>query len=215
MASSRPQRSVRLVDQVRAAIRTRGYATATERSYLHWMKRYVIYHGKRHPAELGAEHIRAFLSYLAVDRNVAASTQNIALNAIVFLYRHVLDQDVGALGKFVRARQPRRLPVVRAPFEAHELLARMRGKTKLVAMLLYGSGLRLGEALNLRVKDLDFEQRQILVRRGKRQKDRVTMLAERIVPPLSHHLVPVKRTHVADLDAGFGEAPLPGALRRN
>ena len=202
----------RLMDQVRSAVRTRGYSAATEKSYVHWIKQYIHYHGRRHPSTLEAAHIRDFLSFLAVRKKVSASTQNLALNSIVFLYRHVLDADLGDFGDFARAKQPRRLPAVLSPAEVQRVLQSMTGPTQLVASLLYGSGLRLGEAISLRVKDVDFEYLRIHVRRGKGKRDRTTMLSETLVDPLRAHLARVKRRHIADTKAGFGLAPLPDAL---
>ncbi len=209
--SSAP-RAARLIDQVRSAIRTRGYSAATEKSYVHWIKQYIHYHGRRHPLALEAAHIRDFLSFLAVRKQVSASTQNLALNAVVFLYRHVLDVDLGDFGAFARAKQPRRLPVVLSPVEIHRVLTSMSGPTRLVASLLYGSGLRVGEAISLRVKDVDFEYLRIHVRRGKGKRDRTTMLSETVVDSLREHLARVRTRHFADVKSGFGLAPLPNAL---
>ena len=202
----------RLLDQIRSAIQTRGYSQATEKSYTHWIKRYLHFHGLRHPSTLESAHVRDFLSFLAVKKHVSASTQNQALNAIVFLYHQVLGIDLGDFGEFARAKAPQRIPVVLIPTEVHEVLTRMTGPTQLVGCLLYGSGLRLGEAISLRVKDVDFEYRRIVVRQGKGKKDRTTMLPDLVADPLRDHLERVKRLHLADLTAGFGLAPLPNAL---
>lgn len=205
-------RQPRLLDLIRSAIQTRGYSQATEKSYTQWIKRYLHFHGLRHPSELESAHVRDFLSFLAVEKHVSASTQNQALNAIVFLYHQVLGIKLGDFREFERAKKPRRLPVVLTPSEVHEVLVRMKGTTQLVACLLYGSGLRIGEAVTLRVKDVDFEYRRIVVRRGKGKKDRTTMLPDLVVDPLHDHLEQVNRLHTADVTAGFGLAPLPNAL---
>lgn len=204
----------RLLDQIRSSIKTRGFTAATERTYIHWIKRFIHYHGTRHPSELETADVDAFLSYLAVNKHVAASTQNLALNAIVFLYRDVLEVDVGDFSAFTRAKQPARLPVVLSQIEVRRVLKLMNGPTQLVASLLYGSGLRLGEALSLRVKDFDFELFHIVVRRGKGKKDRRTMLPESLAEPLQKHLERVQKRHVADMHSGYGLAPLPNALAR-
>ena len=178
------------------------------------MRRFILFHGKRHPDQLGPPAIESFLNHLAVEEHVAASTQNQALNAIVFLYRRVLLRDVPQLDALVRARKPRRLPVVLTVTEVRAVLERLEGPTRLVAGLLYGSGLRLLECLELRVKDLDFERLEIRLREGKGRKDRVAPLPRRLVDPLRSHLARVRDLHASDLAAGFGEAPLPAALAR-
>jgi integron integrase len=214
MSSDSRSRPPRLLDRLRTELRVRHRSRRTEDAYAAWVRRFVMFHGKRHPAELGPEAITAFLNHLAVDREVAASTQNQALNALVFLYRHVLGRDVKTLDGLIRARGPRRLPVVLLPGEAHALIARLRGVEQLVAGLLYGSGLRLLEALTLRVKDVDFERREVRVRRGKGDKDRVTPLPEACVRPLLVHLREVRALHERDLSEGFGGVALPDALAR-
>jgi integron integrase len=178
------------------------------------VRRYVEFHGRRHPAEVGPEGITPFLNHLAVEDAVAPSTQNQALNALVFLYARVLGCDVPQLEGLVRARKPQRLPVVFSPREARDVIARLAGTERLVASLLYGSGLRLLECLRLRVKDIDFERRQIVVREGKGRKDRVTPLPESCTADLRRQLERVKALHEADLAAGFGSVILPGALAR-
>ena len=178
------------------------------------MRRFILFHGKRHPRELGPEAITAFLNHLATERRVGPSTQNQALNAIVFLYRWVLGVDVGELAGLVRARKPRRLPVVLTRREVRALLGRLSGTAQLVASLLYGSGLRLLECLELRVKDVDFERREIVVRQGKGRKDRVAPLPDACVGPLRAQLERVRSLHQRDLAAGFGRVRLPGALER-
>jgi integron integrase len=203
----------KLLDQVRNAIRVRHYSIRTEEAYVGWVRRYVVFHGKRHPAELGAAEVSAFLTHLAVRGKVAASTQNQALNALVFLYRHVVEQPLpDVLDDVARAKKPVRLPVVLTRDEVRRVLSHLEGRHALVAGLLYGAGLRLLEALRLRIKDLDWSAHQIVVRDGKGAKDRVTMLPARLVEPLREHLRLVRLLHRQDVDAGHGEVHLPGAL---
>ena len=204
----------RLLHQVREAIRILHYSRRTEESYVHWIRRFIFWTGKRHPATMGATEVSAFLSHLATEREVAAATQNQALSALLFLYKHVLQTDLPWLDDMVRAKRPVRLPVVLAPVEAAKLLDQLRGVHWLMASLLYGAGLRLMECLRLRVKDVDFIYGQIVVRDGKGEKDRVTMLPERVVQPLHEQLGQTKRLHALDLREGYGEAHLPYALAR-
>jgi len=204
----------RLLDDLRAAVRTRHYSYRTEQAYASWVKRYVRFHGLRHPRELGADDVRAFLSHLAVEREVAASTQNQALAALLFLYREVLGVPMGYVEDIEHAKRPKRLPTVFTPEEARAVLGEMRGVPLLVGRLLYGSGLRLQEALSLRVKDLDFGYAQITVRDGKGAKDRISMLPKALEAPLQTHLRKVKALHRRDLDEEYGGASVPGALRR-
>jgi integron integrase len=204
----------RLLDQLRAALRVRHASPRTEKAYVYWARRFILFHGKRHPAELAPEAITAFLNHLAVEGRVSASTQNQALNAIVFLYRRVLGRDVPQLGELVRARKPRRLPVVLTPSEVRAVLARLDGIPGLVAGLLYGSGLRLLEALSLRVKDLDFTTHEIRIRDGKGRKDRVTPLPVSLEAPLRLQYERARVLHERDLAAGFGAVALPDALAR-
>ncbi len=204
----------RLMDQLCPAIRVRHYSHRTEQAYAHGVKAFIRHHGLRHPNELGEPEITAFLTHLAVDRRHAASTQNQALSALLFLYRDVLGRDFPELKDVVRAQAPRRLPVVLSRQENTRLLAELEDTTWLMASLLYGSGLRLRECLALRVKDVDFDSLQITVREGKGGKDRITMLPTALKEPLRHHLGRIKSLHDRDLEAGFGRAPLPGALAR-
>ena len=204
----------RLMEQVRAEIRARHYSRRTEDAYVHWIRRYIVFHGRRHPRDLGAPEISTFVTWLAVERRVAASTQNQALSAVLFLYRAVLRQEVGAVELLPRARMPAKVPVVLTVAEVRTVLDALSGVPRIVAMLLYGAGLRLQECLELRVKDLDFERREITVRRGKGQKDRRVMLPDALREALQYHLECVRRTHHADLAAGFGQVVLPGALDR-
>ena len=204
----------KLLDQLRQQIRVRNYSIRTEAVYAEWAKRYIRFHHYRHPAEMGAAEIEAFLTHLAVKRDVSASTQNQALAALLFLYKEVLKLDLPWLQGVVRAKKPKHLPVVLTRIEVDALLGQLQGDSWIVANLLYGAGLRLLEALRLRVKDVDFTRREIIVRDGKGQKDRVTMLPMRVVEPLRQHLNKVRHVHQGDLADGFGEANLPFALAR-
>jgi site-specific recombinase XerD len=211
-SSSRSSSS--FVDRVRAACRRKGYTYRTEKTYLRWIVRYVKYHGTEHPREFGKEDVRDYLSHLATERNVAASTQNQALNALLFLHRDVLGAEWEAVSDFHRAKEPERLPVVLTQEEVKELLGEMEGPNGLVAHLLYGAGLRLSEALRLRVKDLDFEYEQITVQQGKGKKDRRTLLPGMLIGSLRRQLRKRKATWKEDLEAGCGEASMPKALAR-
>jgi integron integrase len=204
----------RLLDRVRHAIRVRHYSLRTEETYVAWIRRYILFHGKRHPSAMGAEEINAFLSHLAVDGNVAAATQNQALSAILFLYREVLCEPLGALGDIVHARRPRRLPVVLTRDEVALIIGHLRGSWWLIGMLLYGAGLRQMECLRLRVKDIDFGRFEIVVRGGKGEKDRVTMLPATVSNGLQSHLGRVRALHEADVAEGNGRVWLPDALAR-
>lgn len=189
-------------------------APSTEHMYWLWAKRFIRFHNLRHPDRLDAEDVQNYLNYLASDRNVAASTQNQALNALVFLFKRVLHRDLDAFDGFSRARKPKKLPVVMSRREAACVLSRMEGTTGLVARLMYGSGLRIGEAVTLRVKDLDFDYGIIHVCAGKGEKDRKTMLPDEIIPTLKRHLSKVNRIHQSDLFNGGGQVPLPYAFDR-
>lgn len=217
MSSQTPSPSVpgaRLSDQLRAAIRRRHYSYRTELAYLHWMRRYVFFHKKRHPADMAEPEVSAFLTYLAVHRHVSASTQNQALNAILFLYKHVLGRDIGMIQGVVRAKKPERLPVVMTRDEIQSVLARLSGRELLMASLMYGAGLRVTECLRLRVKDIDFGMRQVVVRDGKGQKDRSTPLPATLIPAIERQLDHVKRLREKDLADGYGDVSLPFALAR-
>lgn len=204
----------KLLDQVRQQIRVRNYSIRTETVYAEWVKRFIRFHRYRHPAEMGAAEIEAFLTHLATARNVSASTQNQALAALLFLYKEVLKLELPWLAGIVRAKKPKHLPVVLTREEVSAVLGQLDGVRWIVASLLYGSGLRLLEALRLRVKDVDFARGEVLVRDGKGQKDRVTMLPQRLVLPLQQHLRNVNLLHQEDLAEGFGLANLPFALAR-
>ncbi|MGD0650026.1 MAG: integron integrase [Verrucomicrobiia bacterium] len=201
-----------MLDQVRDLCRLKHYSIRTEQTYVDWITRFILFHHKRHPKEMGAVEVRRFLEHLAVNRNVAASTQNQALNALVFLYHQVLEQDLGNLGEVVRAKRPQRLPTVLTREEVNRLLSVLDGTYQLIARLLYGTGMRLLEGLRLRVKDVDFDRNHIIVRDGKGEKDRVTMLPESLRPALETHLRRVKALHEQDIAAGLGRVYLPYAL---
>jgi integron integrase len=203
-----------LLDSLRQAVRVRHYSIRTEEAYLRWAREYILFFDKRHPAELGAKEISSFLSHLATQRKVAASTQNQALSALLFLYREVLGSPVEWVEDVERVKKPRRLPVVFTRDEARAVLAHLRGDKWLMASLLYGSGLRLMECVRLRVKDLDFARRQLVVREGKGGKDRVTILPAPLAEPLRRQLVRAKALHELDLREGFGRVHLPHALAR-
>jgi integron integrase len=205
----------KLLDHVSEVIRLKHYSPRTEEAYVDWIRRFILFHDKRHPKEMGAAEIEEFLTHLAVDRNVSASTQNQALYAILFLYREVLRKDLDEQTiDAVRPKKPKRLPVVLTKEETHRVIGFLSGTYRLMVKLLYGSGLRLRECLRLRVKDIDFAQAQIIVRDGKGSKDRVTVLPETLVPFLQEHLRYVKYLHDDDLSKGYGNAALPSALER-
>ena len=212
--NSNPSQAPKLLDQVRGKVRLKHYSIRTEQAYVDWIKRFILHFGKRHPRELGAADVEAFLTHLAVAGNVAASTQNQAKSALLFLYREVLETELPWLDNVERARAPKRLPVVLTRDEVHAVLSRLSGTHWLIASLLYGAGLRIMEALRLRVKDVEFSRKEILVRDGKGFKDRVTMLPAALAAPLTDHLKRVKALHEQDLAAGRGAVYLPYALER-
>ena len=207
------QKKPKLLDQVREKVRLRNYSYRTEQSYVAWVKRFILFHHKKHPSEMGKPEVEAFLTDLAVNKDVAASTQNQALSALLFLYNEVLEQPLGYVD-VMWAKKPKRLPIVLTRSEVKVVLAQMSGVPLLISQLLYGAGLRVMEALRLRVQDLDFGQRLIVIRDGKGQKDRATPLPEALVNDLKKHLEWVQSIHHKDLQQGFGRAPLPNALAR-
>ena len=212
---SRPAgHSPRLLDRVRQTIRARGYSPRTAEAYCTWVRRFCVFHKLRHPSELGPPEIEAFLSHLANEQHVSASTQNQALAALLFLYAHVLSVPLERLGEFTRAKRPQRVPNILTPTEVAAVLDHMTGVPARMACLLYGAGLRLLECAQMRTKDVDFERLEIVVRDGKGRKDRVTMLPQRLVDPLRDHLERVRVQHVADLATGAGWVELPDALDR-
>ncbi|WP_257311315.1 integron integrase [Geothrix fuzhouensis] len=202
----------RFLDQLRDSLRVRHYSLRTEDAYVDWVRRFILFHGKRHPKDMGASEVQAFLNHLAVDRGVSPSTQNQAKAALLFLYRNLLEVDLPWLSEVIQAKRQSRLPVVLTPGEVRALFDQMEGGMALLAQVLYGTGLRLMEGLRLRVKDLEFERREIVVRDGKGGKDRVTMLPDRLAGPLRAHLDRVRALHERDLAEGFGEVALPDAL---
>jgi len=204
----------KLLDRVRDRIRRKGYSIRTEKSYAHWIRRFILFHDKRHPQEMGAPEVEAFLTSLAVERDVAAATQNLALSAILFLYREVLEMPLPWLDGIERAKKPARLPTVLTQAETAALLARTEGAAGLMLRLLYGTGMRLMECVRLRVKDVDFAMRQIVVRDGKGGKDRVTMLPDALAGPLRAQLAAAQALHAADLALGLGAVWLPDALAK-
>jgi integron integrase len=204
----------KLLDRVRNAIRARQYSRRTEEAYVMWIRRFILFHGKRHPESMAADEVNAFLSSLATDGKVAAATQNQALCALIFLYRNVLGDPLPWLQDLVRAQRPARLPVVMTVDEVRRVIDRMQGVARVVAQLLYGSGLRLLEALMLRVKDVDFDRGQLLVRDPKGKRDRVTMLPRTVTDPLHEQMIHAKAVHERDLQEGFGRVWLPHALAR-
>jgi integron integrase len=204
----------KLLDQVRNVIRRKHYSYQTEKSYLQWIKRFIVFHNMRPPREMGAAEVEAFLTHLAVDLKVAPSTQNQAFSALIFLYREVYQFDTNWGLNAERAKEKRYLPTVLTVEETQSVLKGIPSIYQLVAKVLYGSGLRLSEGLSLRVKDPDFAQRQIVVRDGKGRESRVTMLPNSLVEPLTHHLQWVKRLHQQDLEQGYGSVYLPYALER-
>ena len=193
-------------------MRLKHYSLRTEQTYIQWIKRFIFFHQKRHPREMGAPEVKAFLTDLAVRHRVAASTQNQGLNALVFLYQKVLDLSLGEIGEYARAKRPQRLPVVLTREEVQRLLAATKDTYQLMARLLYGTGMRLMECIRLRVKDVEFARNQIIVREGKGQKDRVTVLPSSIKPALQDHLARIKLRHEQDLKEGYGHVYLPNAL---
>lgn len=214
LENSRSPHKPKLLEQVRQAIRARHYSIRTEQAYVRWVKRYVLFHGKRHPGEMGEQEISCYLNHLAVKCNVSASTQNQALCAILFLYREILDRDIDFIKDLIWAKRPQRLPVVLTHEEVRRILDEISGTRQLMAKLLYGSGMRHSELLRLRVKDVDFEYNQIIIRSGKGAKDRVTMLPESVKDELRAHIDKVQELHKSDLAEGFGSVHLPYALER-
>jgi len=204
----------RLLDQVRGKIRLKHYSIRTEQAYLDWIKRFIRHFGKKHPRDLGAAEVERFLTHLAVEGRVAASTQNQAKSALLFLYREVLGSELPWLDNIQQAKTSKRLPVVLTRAEVHDLLSRLAATNWLIASLLYGTGMRIMECLRLRIKDIEFARREILIRDGKGFKDRVTMLPATLVVPLQEHLKRVKALHRQDLEAGYGAVYLPDALER-
>lgn len=204
----------KLLEQVRNLMRVRHLSYKTERAYVGYIRGYILFHGKKHPKDLGVDEIRDYLTYLAVEKNVAASTQNVAFNALIFLYKQVLQIELPPIQGVLRAKKSERLPVVFSPDEARKIIGELKGTVRLMVGLLYGGGMRLTEVLRLRVKDIDFDAGQIIVRSGKGEKDRATILPVSLIEELKAHLTRVKARHEEDLKNGFGAVYLPYALER-
>ncbi len=205
---------IKLLDQVRDVLRLKHYSYRTEKNYLYWIKKYIIFHNKAHPLEMGEKEIAEFLTFLAVKENVASSTQNQALNAIVFLYKKVLNIELGRSLNVQWAKKPSRLPVVFTRDEINKILSQLSGRELLVVSLLYGTGLRLMDCLRLRVNDVNFDYKPIIVHDGKGNKDRSTILPEKPVTPLKAHLEKVKIVHESDIQDGFRTSEIPYALEK-
>jgi integron integrase len=214
MDGFRPNPSAKLRDQVGEVMRFKHYALRTEEVYWTWIRRFILFHGKRHPREMGAPEVRAFLTHLAAERDVAVATQAQALNSLVFLYKEVLLLPLGAIGEIERPKRPRKIPTVLTPVEVERVLAAVVPAYQLCCQLLYGTGMRLMECLRLRVKDIDFETNVIQIHDGKGAKDRVTMLPQKLKEPLRQHLQRVRAIHEKDVAEGYGEVYLPHALAR-
>lgn len=206
------QPSIKLLDLVRQRIRLKGYSIRTEKSYTQWIRRFIIFHNKRHPKLMGKREIEAFLSHLVINRNVSPSTQNQAFNALIFLYKQVLEQDLPDEISAIRSKRPVRIPTVMTRDETRKVISALRGTHKLMAEVMYGCGLRVIECVRLRVKDVDFGMNQIVVRDGKGKKDRITILPQKIKEAMQKHLIQVQRLHQKDLREGFGKVFLPYAL---
>ena len=204
----------KLLDMVTQVIRTKHFSIRTEEAYTGWIKRYILFHNKRHPRDMGESEVSSFLSSLATKNKVSASTQNQALSAIVFLYKNVIKKDLGMFTNIEKAKRPKRLPIVFSKIEAQKILSKLRDEKWIMVSLLYGAGLRLMDCLRLRVKDIDFDYKQITVRNGKGNKDRVTILPETVINPLKNHLLNVKELHNNDLKQGYGSVYIPPALSR-
>jgi integron integrase len=214
LPTAAPQNKPKLLDQVRDVIRRKHFSIRTEQSYVDWIRSFILFHNKRHPRDMAEAEVTQFLTHLARAGRVAASTQNQALSALLFLYKQVLKQEIGWLEGVERAKRSARLPVVLTRDEVHKIFAHLHGTPRLMAGLLYGSGLRLMECVRLRVKDIDFGYARITVRDGKGAKDRVTMLPVNLAKPLERHLKKVQAQHEEDLEAGFGSVFLPNAIAR-
>lgn len=213
--NSTPPQGKKLLDQFREKIRLKQYSPRTEKTYVEWVRAYILFHNKRHPKEMGIPEIEQFIVHLVAEKKFSGSSQNQALSAIIFLYRHVLEITLDDAALFhLRPQKSKTIPMVLSKAEAKLVISKMTGIYQIIAQILYGSGLRIMEALRLRIKDIDFDNRQIIVRDGKGGDDRVTMLPESVIQPLRDHLRQVKLTHEKDLREGFGSVFLPNALAR-
>ena len=204
----------RLLDLIGDQMKMRNYSQNTIQQYLKWIRHFILFHGKEHPVNLGADHVRSFLNYLVEKKRLSASSQNQALNALVILYKHVLQIDLGLIGETMRAKRTKRIPSVLTRQEVRSVLQYIDGIPKLIAGLLYGAGLRLMDGDQLRVHDLDFGKNELVIRYGKGGKDRRSMIPETLIPRLHAHLHQVRQLHEDDLKEGYGRAPLPNALSR-
>lgn len=204
----------KLLDRVRHSIRLKNYSYQTEKAYVYWIKKYIFFHNVRHPIEMGEKEVRNFVNFLVAEQNSSASTQKVALSALIYLYKYVLSKPLQNINDLVPSRKPKRLPIVLTSDEAHSIIERLDGKAKLITSILYGSGLRLFECLRLRIKDIDFNYQSILVREGKGQRDRRTILPQSLITPLNGHLKSVKQLHEEFLKKGYGTVELPFALHR-
>lgn len=204
----------KLLAKVRTELRTKHYSVRTEQTYINWIYRYIVFHGKKHPKDLGTAEIRAFIENLATNHHVSSSTQNQALQSILFLYKHVVKKDIEFIDSISRAKRIKHLPVVFSRNEASAIFNNLTGINKLFVSLLYGTGMRLSEGLRLRVKDIDFEMNQIIVRDGKGEKDRITVLPQKLVSELKDHIRKLNNLHKIDLKKGLGETVLPYALSK-
>ena len=204
----------KLLDQLRDVLRTRHYSYRTEQTYVDWCRRFILFHDKRHPKDMGESEVQAFITHLATEDKLSSSTQNQALSAVLFLYRHILNRELALPPELIRAKTPTRLPTVLSKQEALTVISNMQGTSKLMAQILYGAGLRLMECVHLRVKDIDFENHQIIVRGGKGDEDRYTMLPDSLIAPIREHLRKVKIVHEQDIKDGYGGVSLPFALDR-
>lgn len=207
-------REPKLLDRVSNEIQARHYSRKTGKTYRNWIKQFVLFHHKKHPKNLGEKDINKFLSHLATEKHVSASTQNQALSALLFLYKNVLHKELGDFGDVIRAKRSKKIPVVFTKDEVRSILKNLKDEKQLMASLLYGSGLRLTECLRLRVKDVDFDNKQIIVRDGKGEKDRITLLSEKIIPHLKKHLSGIRKIYKADTKEGIGTTNIPYALER-
>ena len=204
----------KLLDKVRTELRSKHYSRKTETAYTNWIKRFIFFHNKRHPKDMGAEEIKSFVDNLVTNHHVSSATQNQALQGILFLYKNILNKDVGWIENIKRSSRVKHLPVVLSKKEVEKVFKNLDGTNKIIVSLLYGSGLRLSESLKLRIKDIDFDYKQILVRDGKGEKDRHTILPDSVIPDLKKHLNGVYLKHKEDLKKGKGETTLPYALKK-
>lgn len=204
----------RLLDLISEQMKLRNYSPKTIQPYIKWIRHFILFHGKEHPVNLGADHVRSFLNYLVGTKHLSPSSQNQALNALVFLYKHILQIDLGPIGETLRAKRTKRIPTVLTRQEVLSVLQHIEGAPRLIAGLLYGAGLRLMDGVQLRVQELDFSKNEIVIRYGKGGKDRRSMIPEALIPQLQTHLQQVRQLHEDDLKDGYGKAPLPNALTR-